>query len=309
MRYLTSVPLRSLPVVSRSQHGVVTRSVLWGLLVSILLISVTWGYIERSHLFPRTGLPAFDFQRASQLTAEKRRSYELELYSELQQWNMGSRRYPTVENIQHREARWMEMAADGFELAHITLRVLKPSAGAVYSMRGPLERLEELAVAGDVGAMCLMPGLVNVAAIRHDWRPYLAKTRQWLFKGASLGHPQCLKELGARFLRGSPGFEKDIPRGLDLEFAARSAGYSHDVGALILHFKDKGSADLNDVRRHYCWGGIHEGLWLDDRSKFNLQSIEVEAHNSGRVDLAQLVSELKVGRYTLNDCIRLGKGI
>lgn len=78
---------------------------------------------NREH-FPRLDLPAFDHAKAKALKPEKRAAYEQELFSELQQWNRGSRKYPTLEDIERREQRWQQMADDGFELAHITLSVL-----------------------------------------------------------------------------------------------------------------------------------------------------------------------------------------
>jgi hypothetical protein len=283
----------------------------WLLLIialpTLCLTGVLAYELNREHM-PRLDLPTFDAVKAAKLTPEKRAAYEQELFSELQQWNRGSRKYPTLADIGRREQRWQAMADDGFELAHITLSVLKPEGGLVYSLSGPMRRLEELAKQGDAGAMCLMPGLVNVTADKTDWRKYQVIYQNWLVRGAELGHPECQKALGGRLLRGVSSFERDVHRGLDLIFAARRAGYAHDAGALILHYQAKGYSDPANVRRLYCWRVIYSQFWFGDMEDVVLQNLEAEAKRSRRSDLQALYEELKERKFSLQDCINLGQG-
>lgn len=263
--------------------------------------------LNREH-FPRLDLPAFDHTKAKGLTPEKRAAYEQELFSELQQWNRGSRKYPTLEDIERREQRWQQMADDGFELAHITLSVLKPKGGLVYSLSDPMKRLVELAEQGDAGAMCLMPGLVGKATLKLNTDAYAATYKSWLERGAAIGHPECQKALGGRLLRGVDGYEQSTSRGLSLIFAARRSGYAHDVGALILHYERKGYADPANVRRLYCWRTIYSQFWFGDMESVVLLNLQAEAGRSKRPDLQALHEELKQSKYSLQDCINLGQG-
>lgn len=291
-----------------------TRPIRWkrwllaALALPVIYVAGALAYeLNREH-FPRLDLPAFDHAKAKNLTPEKRAAYEQELFSELQLWNRGSRKYPTVEDIERREQRWQQMADDGFELAHITLRVLKPKGGLVYSLTGPMKRLEELAEKGDMGAMCLMPGLANRASQKPDWRAYEERYKPWLLRGAEYGHPQCQIELGRRMLRSVPNFNYDPIRGLQLEFAARRKGYAHDVGALILHYQSKGYAEPENVRRRYCWEIIYSQFWLGDMEQVVLKSLKAEAERSQRADLRALSEEIEKSKYSLQDCINLGMG-
>jgi hypothetical protein len=286
----------------------VKRILVWFLVVLALLSGTTWALITKSHLLPRTGLPDFDPQKAAQLSPTQRKAYEQELFSELWRWNMGSRHYPHVQDIARREQRWREMAANGLELAHITLRVLQPEGGRIYALAGPVRRLEDMATTGDVGAMCLISELVNVAAAKHDPEPYQDTARRWLLKGVELGHPQCQIQLGRRLMRGVPGYGFDPLTGLDLEFAGRTAGYSHEVGELVRYYEAKGFTDTENVRRLYCWMGIYESFQPEYVSKLGMEGIEQKARLSNDSELVRLADERKASNYMLQDCVKFGKG-
>ncbi len=269
-------------------------------------------YAARSHWFPRLDVPVFDEHKAAQLSPEKRAAYEQELFSQINLWNMGSKHYPDADGIARREARWKEMAADGFELAHITLRVLQPSNGTTYSLRGPMKRLEHLAQKGDVGAMCLMVRLVTQAAIKQDWRPYQDTYMRWLDEGARLGHPECLLARGGRLLRGTDGYQRDVAEGLAQSFEAHRREYSHGTGALELHFKAKGLADLDNVKRLYCWSSIADQYWTGEKNGSRTADLLNELkrlHPSpGATEWTRLIEELSTSKYSANDCINLGTG-
>lgn len=289
-----------------------SKTWLWWLLAVVLtpafVLAAMLTYEIKSPWFPRIGLPAFDHEKAKLLTPEKRAAYEQELFSELQMWNTGSRKYPKLEDIRKRERRWQDMANDGFELAHITLRVLQPSVGRVYSLRGPMHRLEELAQQGDVGAMCLMPGLVGKATVATSTDSYESSYKKWLEVGTAKAHPECMKALGGRLLLGTDGYTQKTEVGLNLLLEARRAGYSHDLGALILHYKNKGLSDSKDIRRLYCWTSVEEDqIWHRNEPEKLIEKIQEEGELRKRPELVALSNELRGKRMSLDDCLKLGR--
>ncbi|MDQ3272846.1 MAG: hypothetical protein M3Q12_11870 [Pseudomonadota bacterium] len=296
------------PALPRRQTKKWWHVLLLVVLIPLLCVAGAVAYeLNREH-FPRLDLPAFDKTKVVKLPPDKRAAYEQELFSELQQWNRGSRKYPTVADIARREQRWQAMADDGFELAHITLSVLKPVGGLIYSLAGPMKRLEELARQGDVGAMCLMPGLVGKASLKQSVDQYTATYEHWMQRGVELKHPECMKSKGGQLLRGVPGVARDVRRGLELQFAARRAGYAHDVGALILHYQDKGYDDPANVRRLYCWLQIEDTFWIAQAPQRLLADLKQRVMQNNRPELLTLQNELQGKQNTLQDCVELGTG-
>ena len=110
-------------------------------LVLVVALAILWfGWLVR---FP-WHLERFDTAKAAQLTSERRAAYEQELFSEVLHWFRPTKRYPTWEPNYYlpREQRWLEMAEDGFELAHIVLRVVQPGAGKRYNAGPAFKRLQ-----------------------------------------------------------------------------------------------------------------------------------------------------------------------
>jgi hypothetical protein len=225
---------------------------LLAVLVLLLALGMLWfGWLVR---YP-WHLDSFDSTKAAQLTPEKRAAYEQELFGEVLHWFDPTTRYPTWEPNHYlpREQRWLEMANDGFELAHIVLRVVQPGAGKKYNAGPAFKRLEALAEQGDLGAMCLMQSLSIIASPR-DVTPHIdERARHWMVKGAELGHPECLLMQGGRMLVGSDGQPKDPERGKALIFESIRKGYTHGSGMLAQHFKKQDFRDFADVKRVYCW--------------------------------------------------------
>lgn len=216
------------------------------------LVGTLWfGWLVRYpwHLEP------FDHAKATQLTAEKRAAYEQELFSELLHWFDPTQRYPTWEPNFYlpREQRWLEMARDGFELAHIALRVVQPGAGRKFNAGPAFKRLEKLAHQGDLGAMCMMQSVRLIASPRDVTPEIEDRARHWMVKGAELGHPECLLMQGGRMLVGSDGQPSDPERGKTLIFESIRKGYTHGSGMLAQHFKSQGLRDFSDVKRMFCW--------------------------------------------------------
>jgi hypothetical protein len=254
----------------------------------------------------RPGIKAFDASQAKQMSAERRAALEQELFSELQVWNMGSRQYPDQAGIAAREQRWQAIADEGLELAHITLTVLEPRTGRAHELTPAIKRLEVLAEQGDAGAMCLIDRLVNVTAAQLDWKQYEATARKWLERGAELGHPECLITMGAKLLAGV-GYPKDTKRGLDMEFQARRAGYSHDVGSLVIHYRSKGFERADNLQRLYCWMSIsNQSRFRDPIERLTFQMRKESADLLERN--GEALRELSKWTPNLQDCVNLGKG-
>ena len=302
---------------SQPRLRVASRILLGLVFVGVFLLAAVALYAHKSQWFPRLDdVPQFDASKARSMTAEKRAAYERELFIELSYWNTATRRFPGATGMAAREARWREMAADGFELADVVLRVLDPSSGVVYSLRGPMRRLERLAEAGDAGAMCLMVGLANRAAIAQDWRPYQATYLKWLVVGAQRGHPECLRRRGARLYQGSDGYAKDASSGLrDLVNAAR-AGYVHAAATLVLHFRETDwQSNVQNARRLFCWTAVEDTVWtgvsLDrywDGTNKLLRDL-VRLHPPGTAtQWDNLLRELREAKFASEDCTKLGLG-
>jgi hypothetical protein len=291
----------------------VLRALAWTLAVLGLLLALLVLYGLKTHWFPRLeDRPDFDARKAAALTPVQRAAYEHELFHELGQWNMTSKRYPGAAGFLARERRWRQMAAEGFELAALTLNVLDPSGGVVFSPRGPMRRLVELAEQGDTGAMCLMVGLINRAALEIDWRPYQVTYRRWLTEGARLGHPECLGQLGGRLLQGSDGYSRDVNRGLALIQQAVRAGYVHGADMMALHYSRDGLGDQNRVRLVYCWSTVADGVWTFDRDwdRRALLLSELQRLYPPGTDEAwtAFTQKLRESKYTANDCLDMGTG-
>jgi TPR repeat protein len=255
-------------------------------------------------------LESFDSAKAAQLTPEKRAAYEQELFSEVLHWFDPTHRYPTWEPNYYlpREQRWLEMANDGFELAHIALRVLQPSAGVKYNAGPALRRLEELAEQGDQGAMCMMQSLSIVASPR-DVTPQIDdRARYWMIKGGELGHPECLLMWGSRLLVGSDGQPKDPERGKALIFESIRKGYVHGLGVMAMHYEEKGLRDFADFKRLYCWEVWGAKVFLTMEPLKSVQySINQDAPVEKRAEFLNQLNALRDWDPAVEECVALSR--
>ncbi len=261
---------------------------------------------EQRQQLQRPGVTAFDARQASKLSAERRAALEQELFSELQVWNRGSRKYPDQAGIAAREQRWQAMADEGLELAHITLTVLEPRTGKAHELTPAIKRLEQLAEQGDAGAMCLIERLTNVTAAQLDWKQYEATAKKWLERGAELGHPECLITMGGKLL-GGIGYEKDIKGGLEMSFAGHEKGYSHGGASLVLFFIKQGLADKEHLKRAFCWSAIDNELNSRDYAGYLERTLRKQSETGWR-NQQGLLRELEQWKPTLQECLELGMG-
>lgn len=294
------------------QSAQAPRRHVWRWLLAILVLLLALGTLWFTWLvrFP-WHLEGFDPARAAKLTPEKRAAYEQELFSEVLHWFDPTTRYPTWEPNYYlpREQRWLEMANDGFELAHIALRVLRPSAGVKYNAGPAFKRLEELAEQGDQGAMCMMQSIRIIASPRDVTPQVIERARHWMVKGAELGHPQCVRMLGGRLLMGSDGQPQDTQRGKALIFQSIQKGYVHSVGVMALHYEEKGLLDAADVRRLYCWeiwgAKVYQAM---EPMKSVLYTINQDAPVEKRAEFLDQLNALRDWDPAVEECVALSQG-
>lgn len=265
-------------------------------------------YESAREYLPRFDLRAFDHSRADLLDAERQAAYELELFSELSQWNRPSRRYPTATGVGQREKRWRQLADEGLELAHIALQVLQPDGGFLHPLDKPMNRLLTLAQRGDSGAMCLMAGLVGRVKRSGLSAEHSELARKWLNQGAERGHAECKLQLGRRLILGADGTLKDATRGLALELEARQHGYAHDVDGLVSHFQQRWSAESSNLTTLYCWLSIDAGSRLTDGPQNMLRLLRVEARRLDSEKLMRLANQLENSNVSLQTCVDLSRG-
>ncbi|MGY2485443.1 hypothetical protein [Cupriavidus sp. CP313] len=269
---------------------------------AIILASVVlWAHAQERH-----DLPPFDYEKAKQLSREKRAGYERDLFNELYTWNTGSPKYMGNDGTNRREADWMAMAQDGYELAYITLQVLQPSTGIRYSVKKPLTRLTELADGGDAGAMCLYWRLIDRDQKGKEAK-YISPALSYVERGAAIGHPACLRIVGGLLLTGSQGMSLDIPVGSNFAIRAEREGYGGalSIWAYLAGFSPK---DERDWIRLYCWEHFAKryAVLLDVSTVLSQLRDPLQVPKAlGHLELA---SKLEAWTPRLEECVKLGLG-
>lgn len=257
-------------------------------------------------LWREAPLPKFDAGKAASLSPERRAEWERELFNEVPMWNTQSRRYQEPNGRLEREMRWRAMAEGGYELAHLALRVFEPRSVHMQNPLPALKRLEELALQGDAGAMCLFVAIVNRLPERGgiDWSPQEAKARFWMQKGAELAHPACRIQLGARLQSGVDGFAQDVPRGRALLYQALRSGYLGAAGSIRNYFDAQGLDVARNRRLTYCWGYHAAKIRFIDADLFLLVHRN-RARPEQRPALESELHELRKWHPTIEECIDL----
>lgn len=260
--------------------------------------------LPKTHATP-IDLPLFDSGKAAALTPQKRAALEQKLFGELSHWNEVSRQYPTPADIAKREQRWLAMANEGLELAMLTLEVLRPSVSEVQEPSGSLRRLEYLAEQGAAGAMCLLPLLSLAANFRYDLEDRFLQSRQWMKRGAALGHPACQSALGGRLLMLSGGEPNNVRKGWPLLAAAAKAGHLENVGMLVFHLEGQGFQTSKAVKRLYCWLSVEPQTEPDVAIEMTKLIVGVDAVARSTERSSQL-DVLRHWHPEAKDCVALG---
>ncbi|TDF66782.1 hypothetical protein [Cupriavidus sp. L7L] len=251
----------------------------------------------------RHDLPPFDHAKAAVLPAKTRAQYERDLFNEIREWNTGTPKYMGKNGTNRREADWLAMARDGYELAYITLQILQPSTGIRYEIKKPLARLSELAESGDAGAMCLYPELSNMGS-GDERAKYREQALAYWRRGTELEHPGCLSSVGFFLMTGIQGFPKDVQAGFEASVKAARAGYDGAV-SISVYVTRQELTSAKDWTRYYCW--------KTQASKYSSHSDPRDAlwklrNQSGRSDSDALANKLETWHPTLDECVALKLG-
>ncbi|MFJ4294425.1 hypothetical protein ACIP1U_32400 [Cupriavidus sp. NPDC089707] len=251
----------------------------------------------------RHDLPPFDHEKAKQLSAETRAEYERNLFNELEAWNTGTPKYLGKDGTNRREADWLAMAQDGYELAYITLQVLQPSTGIRYAAEKPLARLTELAEGGDAGAMCLHWYLIDRDP-KGNQAKYIEPAYAFMRSGAAVGHPACLSRVGFFLMTGIHGFPRETRAGFDASVKAAQAGYD-GAGSVAVYLASREMASSTDWTRYYCWQVQASRYRTYADPGIVLRKL---TRDSKLADSGKLADSLEAWRPTLDECIALKLG-
>ncbi|QEZ42865.1 hypothetical protein [Cupriavidus oxalaticus] len=246
----------------------------------------------------RHDLPPFDHAKAAVLPAKTRAQYERDLFNEIRDWNAGTPRH----DLWSREAEWLRMARDGYELAYITLQVLSPTKG-IFAVEKPLARLSQLAESGDAGAMCLYPELSNMGA-DDERAKYRDQALAYWRRGAELEHPGCLSSVGFFLMTGIQGFPKDVQAGFEASVKAARAGYD-GASSVAVYLARQGMTSATNWTRYYCWQVQASQFITQADPGIVLRKLRRQLESS---DGQALAAKLEAWRPTLEDCIALKLG-
>lgn len=222
-------------------------------------------------LSPMTGcardeLLPFDYEKAKQFSPEKRREYDVVFFNEIAVWNMNSNRYSQIPGAPfiERDAEFRRMAADGYLLAYVALRLLDIKTGSERNDPEALAMLLKAANEGDASAMCafsVMPLWKTIPS--DDERISLGK--KWAEAGAALKHPACLARKGAGYLlHGDQGELKESKEAMPFLLETARQGYYRP--AYMLFSLRYGKAlrrqfdfsNEKEFKRTLCWGRLAE---------------------------------------------------
>ncbi len=266
-----------------------------------------WAYFVHPFATPQV---FFDAGKAATLSAERRTELERELFNEVYLWNDQSRRYNGPQGLAQREARWRTMAAEGYELAYLTLKVFEPSTVQVHNPLPVLKRLDELARQGDAGAMCLLSAISYRLPSRPgiDWSEQRSLARYWMQKGAALGHPDCYIQLGGRLRAGSAGFQQDMARGTDLLIKALRSGYLRAAVSFWGPVEERGLDGVRHRQLVYCWGFQAAKYWFSD-ADLSLVVYRNKAPPERRASLEEELNQLRQWHPEIEECIELTNAV
>lgn len=276
------------------------------LLVGAILFATValWAYAQERH-----DLPPFDYEKARNLTPEKRAEYERSLFNEILHWNTGSPNYPGRDGTNRREEDWLAMAGSGYELAYLSLQVLQPSTGIHYAVDGPLTRVSTLVQGGETGAMCLYFWLAAFGSGGQQSISLEHKTRaiRYMRLGAERKHPACLMLVGYRQMTGEDGFDLNPAAAYEGFVLAATNGYG-GAGPLSLYFERRGTGDKRNIERAHCWQ--QDFLKYSDFATKDdvLRRVRIIAAQQLRPDLLVFADQIEQKTYTLQNCIDMGFG-
>lgn len=268
---------------------------------------------------------AYDPSKASLLTEEKRREYDVLLANELATWNTNTTRCNREAHTDPdcRERFFRELAADGYEIADIVSQIYFPRKGVIRANREAYERLHRLAEAGDTSALCFAPYVFGrlIQEDTQDW-PYTGESEAvFTQKGMALDLPLCAINEFYYYWNGAYGYPEDRDIAHKRLLKAAEKGLFFAQKNLMLDYQRDGFSDLIKIRKALCWGRLADqhspNSWLDGYVD-NLRINAWARNGSGRVlvhpEFMQLAREWDP-RFTphgsketkINECVQIEK--
>ncbi len=269
--------------------------------------------------------PPFDYEKAKQLSPEKRHAYDIVVFNELETLGTNSHRYDPDPDYHLRRAEEFErMAADGHFLSYVALRLFDFRHARERhgnDAKAALRQLIEAAESGDESANCAL----SVMPVAEEIFPYEQRQkvrRRLLPIRMTLKHGACMAYIGGGMLLGnSPDIPLDRKAALPPLFEAARQGYFVAAQRLFSPRKLKSLrdefdfSDIQELDRALCWGRIVEEHSSTSSFDHFLGELRQYARTNNRPDLVErskpfdprLVPITK-SIVTPEDCIRLEQG-
>ena len=271
----------------------------------------------------RAELPAFDYEKAKQLSSEKRREYDVIFFNEVVIWNLNSNRYGSgvMDSNIGRETEFEHMAGDGYLPAYVALRLLDILRGNELNDPEALAMLLKAADGGDASAMCAFMAI----PFKRTLLPYdeiVAISRKMEELGLAQNHPACVARRGAQYLSGlEPSVPKDTKAAMPLLFESARQGYYIPARALFSLRYQKALAgqfdfsDRKELKRALCWGRLAEQHTNWTGFDFFLGLFRDYVRKNDRSDLLEISYPYDPRRVPITqtvvkpeDCIQLEQG-
>ena len=313
----------------------------WRALPLVILLAAT-GVSGCHAVVPST--PLVDPVKAAQMSEARKRELDIQLANELATWNTNTRHFngaaaaadsgvlralPEAEQqrivrrpFADREAWFAQLAEEGYEMAAIAARIVKPSRGRVVPDKGAYRRLKELAEEGDQSALCFATVLLSKLTTEQPAPLTREEAVRYVKTGSQLGLPLC-RTTEAFLIEGHlNGYAYDRERVLRQLHEGANAGLYEAYRRLFNAFAHKsereGFSNLNSVQAALCWGRLASRHKPDEAYYYlaNLKSAAWKKNNfaneADRPELMALAKEWDPLANPLNtkptsskDCIQL----
>ncbi|WP_301101734.1 hypothetical protein [Propionivibrio sp.] len=217
-----------------------------------------------------TAPSAYNPAKASLLSEEKRREYDIQLANELATWNTNTTRCnrDAYTDPDCRENFFRQLAADGYEIADIVSQIYFPKQGVIKQNLEAYERLHQLAEAGDKSALCFAPYVLGRMGEKKTVWPYTGEREaKYTRRGVALGLPLCAINEFYAYWNGVNGYPKDHQMAHQRLLDAAKAGLFFAQMNLSYDYEKEGFSDLHTIRKALCWGRLADqhspssGLW------------------------------------------------
>lgn len=272
----------------------------------------------------RADLPPFDYEKAKQLSPEKRSEYDVIFFNEVVVWNMNSNRYGKGINDSYlgRDAEFRHMAEAGYLPAYVALRLLDIVRGNERDDPDAVAMLLKAADAGDASAMCAFEAIPINSLDEASYAERRARGLRMEERGFALGHPACMANRGTSYLFGlDTGVPQDTKAAMPLLLESARHGYYRAAYSLFSLRYGKALAgkfdfaDKRELKRALCWGRLAEQHTNWAGFDYFLELLGNYAKTNERPDLVELSYPYAPRRVPITEtvvkpeaCIQLEQG-